>query len=217
MRSTACARPTAWANVQRGTVHDRGFLFNTESRSEGPQDRHFFVSWSLVKTFPLLLTLIVAGGFQAPGTGHDPLLQRSKGKASAPVTVYEMADFQCPACRMFTVTVLPALDSEFIRTGKVRWVFINLPLTSIHANAMLAAEVAMCAGRQGRFWQTHDAFYQHQDDWAKLAAGPARAALVALHETAFDIEGRGRMYSGPLGPLGILLDRATDRGMPSGP
>src|SRR5256886_10748490 len=80
-----------------------------------------------------------------------------------------MADFQCPACRMFAVTVLPTLDSEYVRTGKVRWVFINLPLTSIHPNAVAAAEVAMCAARQGRFWQTHDQLYQQQDKWARLA------------------------------------------------
>ncbi|HTI04865.1 MAG TPA: thioredoxin domain-containing protein [Gemmatimonadales bacterium] len=137
-----------------------------------------------MKTLLLYLTLIVARGVQSPAQNPDRLAQRSKGKATAPVTVYEMADFQCPACRMFTTTVLPALDSEFIRTGKVRWVFINLPLTSIHAHAMLAAQVAMCAGRQGRFWPTHDAFYQHQDDWAKLADAPARAALVALAQHA---------------------------------
>ena len=112
----------------------------------------------------------------------DPLASRSKGSATAPVTVYEMADFQCPACRMFTVTVMPAIDSEFIRTGKVRWVFINLPLTSIHPNALAAAEVAMCAARQGRFWQAHDALYLSQDTWARLAA--PRDTLIALAQRA---------------------------------
>ena len=108
----------------------------------------------------------------------DPLEARSKGKASAPVTVYEMADFQCPACRMFSATVLPTLEREFVETGKVRWVFINLPLTSIHANAMAAAEVAVCAGRQGKFWATHDLLYSQQDDWAKLPE--PRQVLVGL-------------------------------------
>ena len=112
----------------------------------------------------------------------DPVASRSKGSATAPVTVYEMADFQCPACRMFTVTVMPAIDSEFIRTGKVRWVFINLPLTTIHPNALAAAEVAMCAARQGRFWQTHDALYRYQDAWARLAA--PRDTLIALAQRA---------------------------------
>ena len=112
----------------------------------------------------------------------DPLAARSKGSTTAPVTVYEMADFQCPACRMFTVTVMPTVDSEFIRTGKVRWVFINLPLPSIHPNALAAAEVATCAARQGRFWQTHDALYLHQDAWARLPQ--PRDTLVALAQRA---------------------------------
>jgi protein-disulfide isomerase len=112
----------------------------------------------------------------------DPLATRTKGSTAAPVTVYEMADFQCPACRLFTVSIMPALDSEFVRTGKVRWVFINLPLTSIHPNAMAAAEVAMCAARQGRFWQTHDALYLHQDAWAGLSE--PRDTLVALAQRA---------------------------------
>ena len=121
----------------------------------------------------------------------DPLASRTKGKSDAPVTVYEMADFQCPACRTFAANVLPTLEREFVATGKVRWVFINLPLTSIHANAMAAAEVAVCAGRQGKFWAIHDLLYRLQDDWAKLPeprdaligfgvrAGADRAKLLA--------------------------------------
>jgi len=129
----------------------------------------------------LLAGVLLAGVVVQAG---DPLDSRSKGRPDAPVTVYEMADFQCPACRVFAVTVLPTLEREFVETGKVRWVFINLPLTSIHPNAMAAAEVAMCAGRQGRFWPTHDLLYQRQDAWAKLASPQARDTLVALAQRA---------------------------------
>ena len=130
------------------------------------------------------LAALAALLWPAPGRtqNEDPLAPRSKGVPNAPVTVYEMADFQCPACRLFAVTVLPTLEREYIQTGKVRWVFINLPLTSIHPNAMAAAEVAICAGRQGRFWQTHDMLYQQQDEWAKLAQ--PRTMLVALAQRA---------------------------------
>jgi protein-disulfide isomerase len=122
-----------------------------------------------------LLTLVLV-------QADDPLAARSKGRPDAPLTVYEMADFQCPACRLFAVTILPTLEREYVETGKVRWVFIHLPLTSIHANAMVAAEVAVCAGRQGRFWQTHDLLYKQQDDWAKLRQ--PRSVLVALAQRA---------------------------------
>lgn len=131
----------------------------------------------------LLATLLVWAP-DARAQSGDPLAARSKGVPNAPVTVYEMADFQCPACRLFAVTVLPTLEREYVETGKVRWVFINLPLTSIHPNAMVAAEVAMCAGRQGRFWPTHDLLYKQQDDWAKLPSPQARDVLIALAQRA---------------------------------
>lgn len=132
--------------------------------------------------FPLLVLAAVALVTPACAQDTDPLAARSKGSATAPVTVYEMADFQCPACRMFSVTVLPTLDREYIATGKVRWVFINLPLSSIHANAVRAAEVAMCAARQGRFWQIHDALYARQDDWAQRT--PPDSVLIVIAQRA---------------------------------
>lgn len=141
----------------------------------GPLTRILAIWSTLLAT---LLVWVPAGRAQS----GDPLAARTKGAANAPVTVYEMADFQCPACRVFAVTVLPTLEREYVATGKVRWVFINLPLTSIHPNAVAAAEVAMCAGRQGKFWPTHDLLYQRQDAWAKLAQ--PRDTLVALAQRA---------------------------------
>ena len=100
---------------------------------------------------------------------QDPMASRSRGNPAAAVTVYEMADFQCPACRQFFETTLPDVEADYIRTGKVRWVFVNLPLPQTHANAIAAAELAMCAAQQGRFWAMHDLLYRHQIEWADLA------------------------------------------------
>ena len=109
---------------------------------------------------------------------RDPLASRSKGRADAPVTVYEMSDFQCPYCRDFTLNTLPALEREYVQPGKVRFVFINLPLTSTHAHAVAAAQVAMCAARQNRFWPVHDLLFRRQPQWAGLAdPGPYLLAL----------------------------------------
>jgi protein-disulfide isomerase len=98
----------------------------------------------------------------------SPLAGRMRGSATAPVTVYEMSDFQCPYCREFAVTTFPAIDSAYVATGRVRWAFVNFPLTSIHPNAVAAAEVALCAAQQGGFWRVHDLLYQHQEVWAPL-------------------------------------------------
>jgi protein-disulfide isomerase len=103
-----------------------------------------------------------------PDSASNPLAGRIRGSATAPVTVYEMSDFQCPYCRTFALTTFPQLDSLYIATGKVRWAFVNFPLTSIHENALAAAELAVCAARQNAFWRVHDLLYQHQDVWAPL-------------------------------------------------
>ena len=98
----------------------------------------------------------------------DPLAARAKGAAAAPITVYEMSDFQCPFCKRHVDETFPVLEKEYVATGKVRWIFINLPLSSIHPNAVAAAEFAMCAARHGKFWPAHDALYRTQAKWAPL-------------------------------------------------
>ncbi len=79
----------------------------------------------------------------AQATGPAPLTGRSMGTVTAPVTVYEMSDFQCPYCRQFALETFPIIDSLYVATGKVRWVFINYPLTSLHKNAVPAAGIAL--------------------------------------------------------------------------
>jgi protein-disulfide isomerase len=102
--------------------------------------------------------------------GHDPelLQQRTRGKASAPITIYEVADFQCPACRSFWANTEPTLIKDYIATGKARLIFVNFPITELHHNSAAAHEFAMCAARQDRFWPVHDLLYRHQDSWAEL-------------------------------------------------
>ncbi len=107
------------------------------------------------------------------------LESRSKGSPTAPVTVYEMSDFQCPYCRKFALETFPELERDYIRPGKVRWVFINYPLTSIHAHASAAAELAVCAAKQKGFWRVHDLLFAHQETWAPLKeAGPFFVSLA---------------------------------------
>jgi protein-disulfide isomerase len=111
----------------------------------------------------------------------DPLASRTMGSATAPVTVYEMSDFQCPFCKRHVDQTFPALEKEYVATGKVRWIFINLPLTQLHPNAVAAAEFAMCAAREGKFWPAHDLLYRRQEIWAPLK-NPA-AFLISLTDS----------------------------------
>jgi protein-disulfide isomerase len=119
---------------------------------------------------------------QAAAGAKDPLAGRVRGSATAPVTVYEMSDFQCPYCRSFALSTFPALDSAYVATGKVRWVFINFPLTSVHQNAAAAAQTATCAAQQNAFWPVHDLLYRYQDVWAPLKE--PGAFLLTLADSA---------------------------------
>ena len=79
--------------------------------------------------------------------------------ASAPVTIIEFFDYQCPFC----FKTNPAL-AEAIRNhpGKVRLVLKNLPL-SIHPDSALAHQAALAAGEQGRFWAMHDLLFANRN------------------------------------------------------
>src|SRR6476660_2500091 len=108
-----------------------------------------------------------------------PLESRSKGSSKAPVTVYEMSDFQCPYCRQFVEETFPRLERDYIATGKVRWIFINYPLTSVHQHAAAAAQLGMCAAQQQGFWKMHDLLFKYQETWAPLKEpGPFFVSLA---------------------------------------
>ncbi|MEO8452328.1 MAG: thioredoxin domain-containing protein [Gemmatimonadota bacterium] len=126
-----------------------------------------------------LIALGLAGISASLAAQTDPLASRSKGSPTAPVTVYEMSDFQCPFCRRHAVENFPALEEQYVKTGKVRWIFINYPLSSIHPNAVAAAELAMCAARQNKFWPAHDILFKYQETWAPLKnPGPFLLSLI---------------------------------------
>ena len=108
---------------------------------------------------------------QAPGTDGTAVLEaaaeaRARGSRDAPVVVFEIADFQCPYCARFAEEVFPSIDSAYVETGRVQWVFVNLPLPA-HREAWGAAEAALCAGASdGRFWEVHDLLYARQREWS---------------------------------------------------
>ncbi len=87
----------------------------------------------------------------------DPII----GKVSAPLTLIEFSDYQCPFCARFSRETLPQIKKEYIDTGKVRYVFRDHPLPS-HREAPKAAEAANCAGEQGKYWQMHDRLFEQQ-------------------------------------------------------
>ena len=75
------------------------------------------------------------------------------------VAVVEFSDYQCPYCREFHDRIYPRLKKEYVETGIVQFVHKDLPLKSIHPQALPAALAASCAGLQKHFWPMHDALY----------------------------------------------------------
>jgi protein-disulfide isomerase len=108
-----------------------------------------------------------------------------EGVASAPVTIIELSDFQCPYCGQFATTTYKQIKTDYIDTGKVKMAFINFPLTSIHANAQKAAEASLCANEQGKFWQMHDKMFANQDALAVVNL-KGYAKTLGLNTTQFD-------------------------------
>ena len=82
------------------------------------------------------------------------------GPADAPITIVEFSDYQCPFCRRWHQDVYEQLLSAY--PGQIRIVYRNLPLTSIHPDAMAAAQAAMCAGEQDAYWTFHDKLFSSE-------------------------------------------------------
>src|SRR5204863_2147972 len=91
-------------------------------------------------------------------------LARIQGSSTAPLWVIEVSDFQCPYCKQWHDQTYNAFIDRYVKTGKVRLAYVNFPL-GIHAHAFPAAEAAMCAGVQNKFWPMHDSLFAAQGRW----------------------------------------------------
>lgn len=84
-----------------------------------------------------------------------------QGRADAPVTLVEYGDYECPYCGQ----AQPIVKHVQQQMGdRLQFAFRNFPLTNVHPHAQQAAEAAESAGAQGKFWEMHDALYEHQQD-----------------------------------------------------
>ncbi len=90
----------------------------------------------------------------------------SLGREDAPVTMVEFSDYQCPFCKRHFLTVLPIIKKEYIDTGKVRYVFRDFPIASLHPQAKKGHEAAFCAGEQNRYWEMHDTLFENSKDFS---------------------------------------------------
>jgi protein-disulfide isomerase len=131
---------------------------------------------------------------------------RIAGSDSAKVWVLEISDLECPYCRSWHATTYPTLRDEYIKTGKIRYAFINFPL-SMHENARAASIAAMCAGAQGKFWAMQDAVFATQPQWGRMS-DPAPVFERIASEIGIDRDRWNACLSSPKIEALIAADQA---------
>jgi protein-disulfide isomerase len=121
-----------------------------------------------------------------------------RGPVDAPITIVELADFECPYCARAEAT-LSALEQA--HPGQVRLIWKERPLP-MHTHARLAAQAALAAAAQGHFWEYHDLLFAHPDalDRASLEGYAATLGL--------DVAAWGRALGDPAIDARIQADSA---------
>lgn len=84
-----------------------------------------------------------------------------RGDRQARVAIMEYSDFDCSFCSRYALEILPRIDADYIKTGKVKYYFRDLPAPE-HTNSLFKARAARCIGEQGRFWEIHDWLFAHR-------------------------------------------------------
>ena len=126
--------------------------FLTEQRRE--QARQALIT-ELRRTGPTVAMMFDAPRRTVEVEATDPAV----GNKSAPITLIEFADFQCPYCGRVAPTIKKVQQTY---GDKVRLVWKDFPLTQIHPQAFKAGEAAHCAGDQGKYWEYHDRLFENQ-------------------------------------------------------
>jgi len=117
---------------------------------------------------------VAAAATPAPAANAppDPMLEaadhgRIQGDANAKTWVIIASDFQCPFCKQWHEETYATFLREYVRSGKIKVAYVNYPLNQ-HQNAVPAAQAAMCAAVQNKFWQYHDALFNSQGTWETM-------------------------------------------------
>jgi protein-disulfide isomerase len=81
------------------------------------------------------------------------------GKVNAPVTIVEFGDYQSEGCAKANEVIKRLLP---VFEGKIKYSFRHFPLSQVHQYAMKAAEAAVAAAREGKFWEMHDILFENR-------------------------------------------------------
>jgi protein-disulfide isomerase len=118
------------------------------------------------------------------------------GRSDAPVIIEEYTDFLCPFCARHATQTLPGLIEKHVATGRVKYVFRDMPLASLHPTAARGHAAARCAGEQGAllFWAMDDELFKNQERWRQLA-DPAEHLAGVAKSVGADLAAYGQCVS----------------------
>lgn len=155
--------------------------------------------------FLLLLVIVVAGAggiyYKVASTSQKPIalapgtpLPKSqgylRGDSTAPVSIIEFGDFECPLCGQFGTVTEPDVRKRIVDAGLASFRFYDFPLQG-HRNTMSGSLAAACADHQGKFWEMYEAIFQTQGDWNGQATSNPKKVLqqvaksIGLDEAAW--------------------------------
>lgn len=111
------------------------------------------------------------------------------GNKDAKITIVDFSDYQCPVSQYFTTKMLSQIKTDYIDTGKIKYIYKDFPL-NMHKYAVNASLAAECAGQQGKYWEMHDKLFIAQNEWS-TSENPDEtlkgyAKELALNTTKFD-------------------------------
>jgi protein-disulfide isomerase len=138
--------------------------------------------------------------YEIPIYDDDPTL----GPENAPVTIIEFSDYECPYCQRYHQQTFDAIIDTY--GDQVRYVFKDLPLTSIHPNAVPAAVAAHCASDQNAFCEFHDLLFSMQLGLEQAAYLEYASALGLDMDTFTDCIGQGTYEQIVMQDTRILTD-----------
>ena len=138
----------------------------------------------------------------------------SQGQDSARVGIIEFTDFQCPYCGRFTMQAYPKIVSDYVATGKIRFIYRDLPLSNMHPFAQPAARAAHCAGEQGKFWEMHNSLFTDQRALQPQDIA-GRATKLGLDMTKFNDCVNSSKYSSEIDVSVKAAEKMNINGTPS--
>jgi len=95
----------------------------------------------------------------------DPI----KGNPKAPIILVQFSNFNCQFCSEFSEEILPLLEENYMKTGKIQLVFRDFPIDNLRTNSMNAHIAAECASKEGKFWEYHNLLFEKQNEWNGLS------------------------------------------------